>query len=126
MKAQDTNAYRNATNDLIGEHLRAGRTVRFMITTTSMLPLLAPGDVVLVQPMPAEAVQLGDILVRPIEEVWLAHRLVECQSNTVWITKGDNQLGSDHAFCPTHVEGVVIASERAGYVRHRRLPRTRV
>ncbi|MBI5305266.1 MAG: hypothetical protein HY868_24255 [Chloroflexi bacterium] len=118
-----------ATNDLIGEHLRAGRDVRFTIPTASMLPLLAPGDAVIVQPLAARAVRVGDIIVHPVNHVWLAHRLIERRviAGEDWfVTKGDNQPVEDRAWQPGSYEGVVGARARDGRIKHLRSTRIRI
>jgi len=123
MKVFPESAYELVKNDLIGEHFIAGRTVRFTITTSSMMPLLAPGDVITVQLVAASALQVGDIVVRPVNRIWLAHRLIAYgeTGETRWYeTKGDNHYCADQLWQAAEREGVVIAAEYANTVIHLR------
>lgn len=117
----DDSARLHATNELIGEHLRAGRLVRFTIPTTSMLPILQPGDVVVVQAIRAADLRVGDILVRQIEQVWLAHRVIECRETRGQIecvTKGDHQVFADRPEQATATEAIVVALQGEGRVKN--------
>ena len=123
MTRVETTACVLAMNDLIGEHLRAGRAVRFTIPTTSMMPTFKPGDTVVVQSYDSSMLRVGDIVVRQVEEVWVAHRLVEHRVVTdqvVCVTKGDHQPHRDRVWHAASREGVVITLENNGQVKNLR------
>ncbi|CAG0955057.1 signal peptidase I [Anaerolineae bacterium] len=102
--------FANATNELIDEHLQAGHRVRFVITTTSMLPMLAPGDQVIVAPTTPEQLRVGDIIVWRASGTWLAHRFIERRTADAWIiTKGDNHPFADSPQPAIYARGVVVA-----------------
>lgn len=123
MKVFTESAYDLVKNDLINEHFLAGRAVRFTITTSSMMPLLAPGDVITVRLVAASALQVGDIVVRRVNRMWLAHRIIAYgqTGETTWYeTKGDNHYCADQLWQAAEREGVVLAAECANTVIHLR------
>jgi signal peptidase I len=102
----------NTTNELIDDHLRIGHRVRFVITTPSMLPMLAPGDQVIVSPIAPDELRVGDIIVWQADNTWLAHRLIERRAlEACIITKGDNHPFADAPQSATRVRGIVVAAQ---------------
>lgn len=63
--------------------------------TSSMVPVIKPGDLVLVEPVPADSIRVGDIITfdKPVGATYtLSHRVVykqESASGPVFQTRGD-------------------------------------
>ncbi|MGA9773950.1 MAG: S24/S26 family peptidase [Blastocatellia bacterium] len=105
-------------NALICDHLRAGRSLCFTMSTSSMRPALAPGDKVLISAALPDQLRPGDIVVRKIADAHIAHRLIgsyTADNEIHLITKGDNALKADDAWQATQLVGKVVAIERAGH-----------
>jgi signal peptidase I len=105
-------------NDLISDHLRAGRSLCFTMSTASMQPALAPGDKVLVSAALPDELRPGDIVVRKVANARIAHRLIgsyTSDNEVHLITKGDNSLQADDPWQATQLVGKVIAMEQAGH-----------
>jgi signal peptidase len=70
------------------------------VDSTSMLPTLEPGDLVVVQPVSVSNIRVGDIIIYdpPCSATGFTviHRVVQIQSNGL-ITKGDNNPGTDQS-----------------------------
>ena len=102
---------------LIEEHLRAGRQLRFTISTTSMWPSLSPGDEVLVRATGADSLRPGDIVLSRSGNAWRAHRLLArlaSGSEMLLVTKGDNSPSRDEGWPAGQALGVVSAVRRGG------------
>ena len=111
----DPQAIVRTANALVDDHLRAGRTFCFTLSTSSMWPALMPGDRGHVRAARADDLRPGDILVRRAEASWIAHRLIRrpvYADETRLVTKGDNALTADAAWPAAHLAGVVVAVER--------------
>lgn len=94
--------------------LRAGRTMRFRLGSSSMVPTLQSDDLITVAP--GRRCRLGDIaLYQQDQDLWL-HRVVARWGD--WIaTKGDGLAWVD-APVPRHaVLGTAVARERRGRVQ---------
>jgi signal peptidase I len=103
------------TNEIIVNRLVTGEFLSFIVTTSSMLPSLAPGDKLRVRAVPGSELRPGDILVRRIGNSWIAHRLigyVSSDGERLLLTKGDNSLTSDEAWPMSDCAGVVVSVER--------------
>lgn len=108
----------NAANQIIEAHLRAGQAIHFTVPTSSMLPILAPGDRVIVRGVRAEEVRLGDIAMANVGEGWRVHRVIGrrvVDETTLLVTKGDNCAEADAALPAAQVCGVVVAVLRDGH-----------
>jgi len=89
------------------------------VVSTSMLPTLNVGDVIIVQGIPAAQINAnyttGDVIVyrSPYNpEMRIVHRAVKKElvgNSYVLTTKGDNNLGSDSPFSESYLIGKVIA-----------------
>jgi signal peptidase I len=115
-------------NALIHDHLRAGRSFCFTVSTSSMRPALAPGDRVIVSAALPDELRTGDIVVRGVADAWIAHRLIGSHASgdeVYLITKGDNSLTADDAWGATLLAGKVIAAERVGRKKAARFARTK-
>jgi signal peptidase I len=89
------------------------------VSGTSMLPTLETGDLVVIEHVPASSIQVGDIIVYnppcASEGFSVIHRVVNITSSGSFITKGDNNPGTDQAegiadgpVNPSCVQGVVV------------------
>lgn len=124
----DLKAIQLMANDLIGDHLRAGRSFRFTVSTSSMQPALAPGDKVLISAVLPDELRPGDIVVRKSAHAHIAHRLIgsyKSGSEIHLITKGDNALTADDAWQAAQLVGKVVAMDRAGRKTSARFTRAR-
>ncbi len=100
---------------LIQERLQSGQSMSFVIATSSMLPILAPGDRVIARGVDAEQVQVGDIAILRNGELPIVHRVVERHSDSgklMLVTKGDNCTKADEAVPCSQLVGVVVVVER--------------
>lgn len=123
----DQQAIARTVNGLIDDHLRAGRTFCFTLSTSSMRPELAPGDKVYVRAAPTDELRPGDIVVRRMDENLIAHRLIGRASSdrqTLFVTKGDNALMADTPWPEAQLVGVIVAVERARQRQAVRLARS--
>jgi hypothetical protein len=110
-----TNVLTDATNALIDASLRAGQAIRFTITTSSMRPILAPGDRVIVHGARLEELRCGDIVLMQSGESRIAHRLIgwrRVNGVKCLVTKGDNSWVADQACLPVYFCGIIVAVQR--------------
>lgn len=104
--------------------LREGRAVELPATGTSMRPLFAPGDRILVRPARAADVRPGDVIVfLDPDHGLVAHRLIYA-TRAALHTRGDNSR-PDPPCRPDTVVGVAVvpASPRVLYAALRALLR---
>jgi len=93
-----------------------------VIVTGSMEPLIKPGDIVLVQKMPGEEAQLGDIIqyFHLEEEIHITHRVIGIEETDKkrLQTKGDNNPSADSdPVLLEQVKGKIIATiPKAGWL----------
>lgn len=91
--------------------------VPLTVLTGSMTPTYRPGDIVIVQPVPAESLAIGDVVTfQPISDDprLTTHRIVDIvsQNGTVIsvITRGDANNVDDAPIIPEQIQGKVIYS----------------
>jgi len=98
--------------------LRAGKAVRFQARGTSMRPLVRDGDVLLVRPVDATTVQLGDVVLCSSEPGRaVVHRVVRKlggRAGLRFVLQGDQVAQPDGLVAAAQVYGRVAAIERAG------------
>lgn len=91
------------------------------VPTGSMLPVLRPGDLILVMPYLGTRLSAGDIIIFRTEKDsgWIVHRIVGGSAREGFVTRGDNNRDPDpHRVYPRHVVGTVpTAGERAWAIR---------
>jgi len=111
---------------LVEAHLDAGNTVQFTVPTSSMSPILAPGDRVMVKRVRAVELTVGDLVVQKLgrsndaASAWMVHRLIQKQteSDSVrLITKGDNASLADAPWTETGLSGRVVSVRKNGSAR---------
>jgi signal peptidase I len=114
-------AFAGLTSDL----LRAGRALRFRAPGVSMQPLIRDGDVLLVRPVDASTVRVGDVVLfqTALGRV-VVHRVIRVRVTGTgrWFTvQGDAVLRPDGEIPEVQVRGRVVAIERgAAYLDLRR------
>jgi hypothetical protein len=103
--------------------LREGRSVVLPATGTSMRPLFAPGDRILVRPAGAAEARPGDVVVLLGERGLVAHRLLYA-TPTALVTRGDSAF-ADPPWPPAALVGIAVVppSPRALYAAIRALCR---
>ncbi len=92
------------------EILKDGIPIRCKVGGISMLPLLWPDDVIIIDPIDIEQIAIGDIVVFKLDNRLVAHRLISISSNNnskFLFTKGDSNLKKDEPFSAELLIGVV-------------------
>jgi signal peptidase I len=98
---------------LAAAHVRRGGTVHVRVVGISMLPLLRPGDEIIVAPLRPEGPQVGEVLMVVNRRGLLTHRVVARKATTVY-TRGDNATGDDPPNALSDVVGRVVGRVRGG------------
>jgi hypothetical protein len=91
----------------------AGIPVRLKVTSSSMSPMLGPGDVIYLEFFPPGRLKTGDIVVYLDGQVPVTHRLINAGPR-LCLTKGDALLRFDPPVDPTKILGRVVAYENHG------------
>jgi len=103
--------------ELAAEVLRSFGTLRFEATGWSMLPMVWPGDTLVVERVNHDQVQIGDVVLVGGEGRLRAHRVVfvaEDSGNRRWITRGDAMPAPDRFGMEHELLGRVSYLIRAG------------
>jgi signal peptidase len=91
-----------------------------LISGNSMNPMLYPGDVVITRVLAPEQVQVGDVIRFHRDGIDVVHRVKEVQtngSNSVFITRGDNNNVDDSPVMADQLEGkVILTIPKVGWV----------
>ena len=106
-----------AVPGLVKTRLYSGQTVRFHVHTNSMIPLIQPGDVLVVHKLGMEKPAPGTVVIVHTGRWWLAHRLLVWRSSkdyTTIITKGDNCVRVDPDQQSSSIYGSVETIIREG------------
>ncbi len=111
MAAISPEDYRQQALDLARGALSPGETLRLVVVSDSMAPLLQPGDGVLVGPVMEDKLRRGDLVVVRRAGEPVTHRVVG-RAGGRWRTKGDNLRLLDPPFAPVDLLGRVAALER--------------
>jgi signal peptidase I len=97
------------TAGLFEEILRQGCALRVQVTGRSMTPFLRSGEIVIVRPVPAATVQIGDIIFfRDRRGQLLLHRLIKKKrlpGGLHFQTKGDAVRGLDEPIAEDRLLG---------------------
>ena len=102
----DSLAFRALAYDL----LRAGRNLRFQAQGLSMLPTIQDGDLLHVEPVGAQPLRRGDILLVDDGSKFRVHRLIfKDEASDHFITQGDASLEPDFPVRATQIMGRVMA-----------------
>lgn len=113
MQPGTSDRYTNVALDLLRHSGQAGTATRLLVTGTSMLPLLRPGDAVWLQLIDPAALRPGDLVLIRQQDVLLTHRLIVVGPER-WQTKGDNNRLADLLVTAQQIVGQIVAVERGG------------
>ncbi|MFZ0816978.1 MAG: S26 family signal peptidase [Candidatus Sulfotelmatobacter sp.] len=103
--------------ELAGEVLRSFGSLRFAATGWSMLPSLWPGDTLVVNRIPPDQVDIGDVVLVGREGRLCAHRVIGMAGdshNPQLITQGDALPAPDRPVAKNELLGKVSYLIRAG------------
>lgn len=92
--------------------LRAHGTRLLSVQTASMAPIFRPGDALIVGPVEAQSLHVGDIVSyqSPRWPTVITHRLIAIDQRTGWLTTAGDALHSpDQAFPPSQILGRATA-----------------
>jgi signal peptidase I len=107
--------------DLATQLLARGVTVRFRAAGRSMLPTVRDGDCLIVAPVSAREIAVGDVVLCEGRRGPVAHRVaaIETDAGTArFVLRGDASFEDDAPIDEAQLRGRVVAVERGG----RRLP----
>jgi hypothetical protein len=115
---------------LSADILRHGKSLRFRARGASMHPLVQDGDTLLVHPLDAGVVRVGDVVLcsSGLDRV-LVHRVLHRRMNSQgysYLVQGDQMLSPDGWIPQAQVYGQVAGIERAGKRIDMRRPVMRV
>lgn len=105
--------YAEIARDLAWGSSEADRAIKLEVISGSMLPMLKPGDKVLVDRAQADSLRIGDLVVTRKRGEFITHRLVGRGAET-WITKGDGLRHLDPPVAKDAILGKVVSIERKG------------
>lgn len=98
--------------------LSEGHSVRFLAKGTSMHPLVRNGDILLITPIQADFVKVGEIVLCTAGTDWvLVHRVLRRRSGadgTNFFLQGDQAAAPDGWFNREQIHGYLQAIERKG------------
>jgi signal peptidase I len=104
--------------ELSEEMLRAGTSLRFQARGYSMHPLVRDGDVLLVQPVKARELAIGDVVLASSGPARIVvHRVVRRQTGPAgseFVLQGDQLARPDGLIPEAQVYGRLVAIERGG------------
>ena len=103
--------------DLAGEVLRSFGPLRLLAIGWSMLPVVWPGDTLVVERVSQDEVRIGDVVVVGRDGRLSAHRVVGTAGdagNPQWITQGDALPVADRPVAGNELLGRVVYLIRAG------------
>ena len=106
--------------------LRGGTPVRFAATGSSMSPAIRDGDWITIEPVPAEAVAVGDVVLYSGARGLIAHRVLEAHraGDLGFLARGDARGSTGERVSAAQLLGRVARVERpAGGPFLRRLAR---
>lgn len=84
-----------------------------VVVGTSMEPTISDGSLIVVRPVPAEAVKVGDVITFFAYDRLLTHRVIEVRRETepAFVTRGDGNIRNDPRLVrPTQVRGRLVTS----------------
>ena len=90
-----------AVSEIIREQLLSDKYVTLEVISGSMIPLILPGDKVIVKCIPVEKIHMGDIILFKKNGYFCTHRFIGFVKNghhLKLIAKGDNNMGFDIPF----------------------------
>jgi hypothetical protein len=100
--------------DMLRQALAQGERPFLTISSSSMTPLLRPGDQVGLEAIAANQLQIGDIITLEQNSHLLTHRFWGWDENGRFRTRGDRPLTFDPPAAPDQLLGRVIVRRRDG------------
>lgn len=109
--------------DLNADLLRNGRSVRFSAPGHSMYPTIRDGETLVVQPIKASTVAIGDIILHAVDQRLIAHRVVkirntksfsDAEASWEFLFKADASSSFNEPVKPSQILGKVVSIERNG------------
>lgn len=104
-------------HELLIAELKAGKTVRVRVASSSMVPAIAPGDELLVSFSTPGQLEKGDIILLCCGVDWIAHRFIEhriIHGRDHLVAAGDLTGIPDAPVPASDLVGRVVAAERDG------------
>lgn len=110
------NNHEEAITSLVRESLDSGKTLQFIVSTSSMLPFVRPGDKITVNKSDLASMKRGDIVLFDKDNELCVHRFLSRAPGTegVVITKGDDSFAIDQPIDEGQILGRVVEIEREG------------
>jgi len=110
--------------DLSAVILQSGNSLRFTAHGYSMAPFICDGDVITIEPVPAETLKVGDVIFYHTGgEVCVAHRIVGRHKEgdeIILRIRGDSSLRYDEKIRSDQIMGKVVEVQREERVIHLR------
>ena len=100
---------------LLSEGLGKDQIFRLRVSSQSMVPLLNPGDSVLVKQVDSSFIRSGDLVVLRQDQEPVIHRVITIKEDQEFHTKGDNLPDMDPPVPAVDVLGRVITIESANH-----------
>jgi hypothetical protein len=89
-----------------------GLSVEVQVTGSSMSPFIQPGDVVVVDPLDAKPIRIGDVLAFQRDPGRMAIHRVVASRRRQWILRGDGSRREDAPADPAAIVGRVRSARR--------------
>ena len=106
----DAAARSEVFTQLAGELIQHGRSFRFQARGRSMLPTIADGDFLHVEPVERIRLKRGDVVLFTRKNQLKAHRIIARQGDS-WLTRGDASTEIDGVIGREQIMGRVFAKE---------------
>jgi Peptidase S24-like len=94
--------------------VRAGQTVKLRAFGHSMTPAIASGDAVIVEPVPASHLRVGDVVLCRSGRHFIAHRIAQIAAGPMFLLRDDQTGGDDGWFEAGRMLGRVREIEHQG------------
>ena len=104
------------SNALRKEAILNGHSVLTVVSGFSMYPFFRQGDILTIEPVSIDTVNLGDIVVYELKDIWIAHRVIQIISKkgeATLVLKGDTNLKNDSGVNAKNYIGIVQGIERS-------------
>ncbi len=111
----DIDRYDSVSLELTRQALTTSGKLRLHVMSNSMRPLMAMGDTVIVQLIPATDLRCGDLIAVERAGTVLTHRLIAVDVQG-WHTMGDSNLTADSPSVASSILGRITAVEHQGRV----------
>ena len=93
--------------------LERDQKFRLSVTSSSMSPLLKPGDCIFIQKVDPNLLKIGDLIVLNRESNLIIHRFFKVDQEGRYHTKGDNRTLCDPPVSAADILGIVVGIERS-------------